>query len=115
MADSMSDTMTDRTGGANGEAVSTESVLAMLWEKAEAAVALIGKLRKENRELQEQVAGLTLEIGRLRAEIDEVRASAKTEESQAKNTVPAQLMNEPDRAILVERVKEMLARIDEYL
>jgi hypothetical protein len=74
-------------------------------------------MRSENRKLQEQVASLTLDVGRLRAELDMVRIStpsgAGNHDVEPGNGIA--VFGESEREALAIRVKEILARIDEYL
>lgn len=109
----MAESMAEKSTRGNGETAPLDAGLSLLWEKAEAAVALIGRLRQENRSLKDQVASLTLEIGKLRGELEELR-------SNGTGAAPADgregsFLAEADRDAMVNRVKDLLSRIDEYL
>jgi predicted nucleic acid-binding Zn-ribbon protein len=95
---------------------SIEGALKTLWEKTRRAGEAIARLREEKMLMQTRVGELEREVMKLRKEIsqkEELVAQVKAAQFASSNDGSS--FTHSQRLELINRVKELLAKIDPYL
>ncbi len=85
-----------------------------LWDRARKAAELIAQLRVERGELQTRVASLEEELLRVKSELAEKEEVVRTLSSEKSDAGDSPLLN-GEREQLSARIKELLAKLNEYI
>ncbi len=85
-----------------------------LWDRARKAAELIAQLRVEKGELQTRVASLEEELLRVKSELAEKEEVVRTLSNEKSDTGDSPLLN-GEREQLSSRIKELLAKLNEYI
>jgi uncharacterized protein YoxC len=94
-----------------------EESLKQLWEKTRIAGELIARLRDQNAKLESRTSELETELSTLRADLLAKEAAVKrlNAEVQAVGENRSGVFPNGERQAMVEKVKDLLARLDSYL
>ena len=93
-----------------------DTSLNALWERARSAVELIGRLRGENRVLEERVHELEQRLQSMQQQFRDVEEQLKAHpQQQVTQGDPQPQFANGDREKLAGRLKEILAKLDAYL
>jgi chromosome segregation ATPase len=85
-----------------------------LWDKAKKASELISRLREEKAELQEKVVMLEQDLARVKEDLSKHQELVQSLSNQPKQEHHSALAN-GEREMLSSRVKELLAKLEEYI
>ena len=97
-----------------GETRSLESSLKALWDRVRRAAAVIAQLRDDKRALMDRIAGLEAEVQDLRQELSKREAVRQLSGDQASQKGTGLFPN-GEREVLAGRLRDILAKLDEYL
>jgi|WetSurMetagenome_2_1015567.scaffolds.fasta_scaffold107318_2 chromosome segregation ATPase len=113
-SDSLENSSGTTPSDASGDVRSVENALKALWERVRRAGDLIQQLREERQALHTQVEQLRTEVQHLQNEL--------SRKEQILGSMPphregdaARVFGNGEREALVQKVKDLLARIDAYL
>jgi chromosome segregation ATPase len=99
---------------ASGDVRSVENALKALWERVRRAGDLIQQLREERQALHTQVEQLRTEVQHLQGELSR-KEQILGSMPQPSDGTAARAFGNGEREVLVQKVKDLLARIDAYL
>ncbi len=93
-----------------------DTSLSALWERARAAVDLIGRLREENHVLGERLHELELRLQTTQQQFREIQEQLKAQPvQQGTHESPQPSLRNGELEALKGRVKEILTKLDAYL
>ncbi|HTX98845.1 MAG TPA: hypothetical protein VMG09_02360 [Bacteroidota bacterium] len=92
-----------------------DTSLNALWERARAAVELIGRLREENRVLEGRIHDLEQRLQTVQQQFRDVQEQLKAQPLQHVTQGSPESLHNGDLEVLKGRVKEILAKLDAYL
>lgn len=102
---------------AYGDVKSLESNLKALWDRARKAAELITELRGENKVLRSRVEELESELSLVRQELSRKEQLIKRMTVEAGEAAPARglVLSNGEREAVVERIKDLLLKLEAYL